>query len=47
MILGGGAIKNQDQFLPLLTIHTKFIPAELGNDAGIVGAALAAKRILE
>ena len=47
MILGGGAVKNQDQFLPLLTVHTKVIPAELGNDAGIVGAALAAKRVLE
>lgn len=46
MILGGGAIKKQDQFLPLLTVHTKVIPAELGNDAGIVGAALAAKRAL-
>jgi polyphosphate glucokinase len=43
MILGGGAIKNQDQFLPLLTVHTKIIPAALSNDAGIIGAALAAK----
>jgi polyphosphate glucokinase len=42
MILGGGAIKKQDQFFPLLTLHTKIIPAELGNDAGIVGAAMAA-----
>jgi polyphosphate glucokinase len=42
MILGGGAVKNQDQFLPLLTVRTKIIPAVLGNDAGIVGAALAA-----
>ena len=46
MILGGGAIKNQEQFLPLLTVRTKVIPALLGNDAGIVGAALAAKRAL-
>jgi polyphosphate glucokinase len=42
VILGGGAIKKQDQFLPLLTVHTKIVPAVLGNDAGIVGAALAA-----
>ncbi len=42
MILGGGAIKKQDQFFPLLTVHTKIVPAVLGNDAGIVGAALAA-----
>jgi len=46
MILGGGAIKNQDQFFPLLTLHTRVIPAELGNDAGIVGAALAASQKL-
>jgi polyphosphate glucokinase len=42
MILGGGVIKKQEQFLPLLSVHTRIIPAELGNDAGIVGAALAA-----
>jgi polyphosphate glucokinase len=47
MILGGGAVKNQDQFIPLLTLRTKVIPAELGNDAGIVGAALAARRVQE
>ena len=44
MILGGGAVKNQDQFMPLLTLRTRVIPAELGNDAGIVGAALAASQ---
>jgi polyphosphate glucokinase len=43
IILGGGAVKKQHQFMPLLTVHTKVIPAELGNDAGIVGAALAAR----
>lgn len=43
IILGGGAVKKQDQFMPLLTVHTKVVPAELGNDAGIVGAALAAR----
>jgi polyphosphate glucokinase len=41
-ILGGGAVKKQDQFLPYLTVHTKIVVAEFGNDAGIVGAALAA-----
>ena len=44
MILGGGAVKNQDQFMHLLTLRTRVIPAELGNDAGIVGAALAASQ---
>ncbi len=42
MILGGGVIKKQDQFFPMLSLHTRVIPAEMGNDAGIVGAALAA-----
>ena len=42
MILGGGVVKKQDQFLPLITAHTRIVPAALGNDAGIVGAALAA-----
>jgi polyphosphate glucokinase len=42
MILGGGVIKKQELFLPFLTVKTRIIPAELGNDAGIVGAALAA-----
>ncbi len=47
LILGGGAVKNKDQFMPLLTVHTKLIVAEMGNDAGIVGAALAAKYNLD
>src|SRR4030066_1377304 len=47
MILGGGAVKKQDQFIPLLTLRTKVIPAELGNDAGIVGAALEAQHNLK
>jgi polyphosphate glucokinase len=42
MILGGGVIKKQELFIPLLSVHTKIVPAEMGNDAGIVGAALAA-----
>ena len=42
IILGGGAVKKQDQFLPLLTVQTRIVPAVLGNDAGIVGAALSA-----
>ena len=46
IILGGGVIKKQELFLPLLTVHTRIIPAELGNDAGIVGAALVASQNL-
>jgi len=41
-IIGGGISKHHEKFLPYLTVTTETIPAELRNDAGIVGAALAA-----
>ncbi len=44
-ILGGGVSKNPDKFVPFLTVNVPVVPAELRNDAGIVGAAmLAAER---
>ena len=42
-IIGGGISKESEKFLPLLTIDTPVIPAQLLNEAGIVGAALAVK----
>lgn len=42
IILGGGVSKKADKFIPLLTVQTKVVPAMLLNDAGIIGAALAA-----
>ena len=42
VILGGGVSKNADRFLPYLTVRPPVVPAELRNDAGIVGAAMAA-----
>ncbi len=45
-IIGGGASKKHDKFLPLLTVRAQVVPAQLLNDAGIVGAALAAKALL-
>jgi polyphosphate glucokinase len=42
MIIGGGVSKRSEKFLPLIDIRTKVVPAELQNNAGIVGAALAA-----
>jgi polyphosphate glucokinase len=42
IILGGGASKKGERFLPLLTVKAKVVPAELLNNAGLVGAALAA-----
>ncbi|SFV22507.1 polyphosphate glucokinase [Micrococcus terreus] len=39
-IVGGGISKRPDDFLPLLNLRTPIVPAELRNNAGIVGAAL-------
>lgn len=45
-ILGGGAVKKVDRFLPLLNLRTPVAIAEMGNNAGIVGAAMAAKSLV-
>ncbi|SDI90318.1 polyphosphate glucokinase [Actinokineospora alba] len=42
IIVGGGVSKKADKWLPLLEVRTKIVAAELRNDAGIVGAAVAA-----
>lgn len=42
IIIGGGVSKSAEKFLPLLTVHTEIVPAQLRNDAGIIGAAFAA-----
>jgi polyphosphate glucokinase len=42
IILGGGVSKNADKFIPRLTVRPRVVPATLRNDAGIVGAAMAA-----
>jgi polyphosphate glucokinase len=43
VIIGGGVSKKADRFLPeLAEVPTELRPAELLNEAGIVGAALAA-----
>jgi polyphosphate glucokinase len=39
-IIGGGISDAHEQFFPLLTIKTKIKAAQLGNQAGIIGAAL-------
>lgn len=45
IILGGGVIKKMDKFVPLLNVRAEIIPAQFLNDAGIVGAALAAQNL--
>ncbi|WP_299550444.1 polyphosphate--glucose phosphotransferase [Seonamhaeicola sp.] len=42
IILGGGSSKDFDKYRKQIKIQTPVIPAELGNHAGIVGAAAAA-----
>ena len=42
IIVGGGASKKSEKFLPLLTVGTEIVPAQLLNEAGIIGAAVAA-----
>lgn len=40
IIIGGGVSKKADKFLPHIKLRTEIVPAQLFNDAGIVGAAL-------
>lgn len=40
IIIGGGVSKKADKFLPSIELRTPVVPAELHNDAGIIGAAL-------
>jgi len=47
IIVGGGVSKKAHKWVPLLSTRTPIVPAELQNDAGIVGAALAASERLE
>ena len=47
IIVGGGVSKKAHKWVPLLSTRTRVVPAELQNDAGIVGAALAAAENLE
>jgi polyphosphate glucokinase len=46
IIIGGGATKKGEKFMPLLTVPCATTLAALGNNAGIIGAAIAAKNHL-
>jgi len=45
IIVGGGVSKQHDEFLPLLDIDCEIVPAEMRNNAGILGAARLAFRL--
>jgi polyphosphate glucokinase len=44
IIVGGGASRKADKWVPLLDVGTEIVPAALENEAGIVGAALLTSR---
>lgn len=44
VIVGGGASKQADKWLPLLTVDLEIAVASMANNAGIVGAALSSPR---
>ncbi len=43
IIIGGGISKKKNKYFEHLTVKAKVVPAKLLNEAGLVGAALAAK----
>ncbi len=42
IVVGGGISRKSDKFLPLLDLRSEIVPAQLENQAGIAGAAMAA-----
>ncbi len=46
-IFGGGVSKKHENFFHLLETRAPVVPAKLFNDAGIVGAAMAARNLVE
>jgi polyphosphate glucokinase len=42
LIIGGGVSKKHEKFFPYLDVRARLAPAQLRNEAGIVGAAVAA-----
>lgn len=45
MIIGGGVSKKHEKFLPHVEVDAEVTPAQLRNEAGIIGAALAASTL--
>ncbi len=44
IIIGGGVSESPEKFFPYLDLNLEILPAKMGNDAGIIGAALAVIR---
>lgn len=45
-IIGGGVSKKHKKFLPLIHTQTPIVPAQMLNEAGIIGAAMAASSLV-
>lgn len=45
IIVGGGVSKKYEKYFPYIKIKADLVPAELRNDAGIIGAAMAAQEL--
>ncbi len=45
-VIGGGVSKKSDKYVPMLSLRTPIVPAQLLNDAGIIGAAVLATELL-
>lgn len=45
IIVGGGASKKPNKWMPHINIDTEILPAAMANNSGIVGAALAANQV--
>lgn len=43
-VIGGGVCKKHDKFFQHFSVNAKVLPAQLLNEAGIVGAAMAVKK---
>lgn len=43
IVVGGGVSQDHEKWMPQLQLNTKILPAQMRNDSGLVGAALAAE----
>lgn len=44
IVMGGGLTKHWDRYRPMLDESLPVVPAEMGNNAGLIGAAMVARR---
>jgi polyphosphate glucokinase len=47
IIIGGGVSKNDEKYMQHFTVKSHIVPAQLLNNAGIIGAAIAARKMIK